>query len=383
MTTAAFAWALEQGETASAHALPDPSELGWGNRALYHGSVGFDYALRTALATLLAGASLSAASGNWQRERKRLEFYEEFASVRDASVVFEPPPRVLVTTEAGRGLEAVGGRVELLRFDSPYCAFNPDLRDDYGRHANNAVARAQHWRREGGPRKTLCVVHGFGASPAWFNTAFFSLKDFFAEGWDILLYTLPFHGSRRGRTAPVNGIELFAHGMAHFNEAIIHAVHDFRILLDHLEHQGAPRFGVTGLSLGGYLSALLAAVEPRLDFSVPNAAVTWLPPLIGNWFPANVTSAALRALTGVSDEALARSLAVHSPLTYAPVVPKDRLMIVAGLGDRLAPPSQSTLLWEHWDHPELRWFPGSHVMHLGRGDYHGAMRALMDTEPEK
>ena len=76
--------------------------------------------------------------------------------------------------------------------------------------------------------------------------------------------------------------------MAVFSEAILHAIHDFRLLLDHLLEQGAPRVGVTGLSLGGYTTALAAAVDPRLDFAVPNAAVTWVPPLLRSWFPANV-----------------------------------------------------------------------------------------------
>jgi hypothetical protein len=34
-----------------------------------------------------------------------------------------------------------------------------------------------------------------------------------------------------------------------------------------------------------------------------------------------------------------------SPLNYAPLVPKDRRLIIAGLGDRLAPPEQAELLW--------------------------------------
>jgi hypothetical protein len=359
-------------------ALPVPSALDPVGRLLYHGSVLADYGLRTGLASILAAATLPAAlldrSG---RERRRLEFYAELAPGADPAAVFTPPPPVDVRSTPGRGPGVEGGRVELLRFDSPYVALNPAVRADYARHANNAVARAQHWRHEHGPRQTLCVIHGFGASPAWFNTAFFSLRQFFADGWDILLYTLPFHGSRRTSATAVNGVELFAHGMSQFNEAIIHAIHDFRVFVDHLLATGAPRIGVTGLSLGGYTSGLLAAVEPRLDFAIPNSAVTWLPPLLGSWFPANLSAAVVRALSGIADETLEQALALHSPLSYPPLLAKDRLMVVGGLGDRLAPPEQSLLLWEHWGRPELRWFPGSHVIHFGRGDYLSAMRTLM------
>lgn len=360
--------------------LPGAGELPPLSRVLYHGSVASDYVLRTGLASVLAGASVPRmALGGWKQERELLRFYADLAAAQDAGAVFHPPPPVRVEAREGRAPEVPGCVVDLLRFDSPYVAVNPALRDAYARHENNAVARAQHWRHEDGPRPTLAVVHGFGASPAWFNAAFFSLKGFFAAGWDVLLYTLPFHGSRRGtsRLPAFNGVELFAHGMAHFCEAMLHAVHDFRVFLDHLVAHGAPRVGITGLSLGGYTSALLAAAEPRLDFAVPNAAVTWVPPLLAGWFPANVSTEALRRLSSVPEEELAAALAVHSPLNYAPALDRDRLMVVAGLGDRLAPPEQSLMLWEHWGRPELHWFPGSHVLHFGRGAYLDGMRRLM------
>ncbi|MEA2347505.1 MAG: hypothetical protein QOG62_1292 [Thermoleophilaceae bacterium] len=364
--------------TAAAAALPRPSDLDPRARLRYEGAVAFDYALRTGLATALAGASVMAAPAAVSRsEARRLRFYAELADTHDASRVFKAPEPVVVRSTPGEGPGVAGGRVELLRFDSPYVALNPEMRARYAAHENNAIARAQHWRHEDGPRPTMVVVHGFGASPARFNTAFFGLKELFAGGWDVMLYTLPFHGSRRTRRVGLNGIELFSGGMAHFSEALIHAVHDLRAFIDHLVATGAPRIGMTGLSLGGYTTALTAAVEPRLDFVVPNAAVTWLPPLLGSWFPASVTTRVLRALGGMSREDFARALAVTSPLTYAPVVPKDRLLIIGGLGDRMAPPSQSLLLWEHWDRPTLEWYPGSHILHFGRDNYRAAMQNLL------
>jgi pimeloyl-ACP methyl ester carboxylesterase len=221
------------------------------------------------------------------------------------------------------------------------------------------------------------VVHGFGASPAWFNAMFFSLREVFAGGWDVLMYTLPFHGSRQGDLMPGNGLELFVHGLASLCEAMVHAVHDLRAFLGHLLDGGVPRIGLTGLSLGGYITALTASVEERLDFAVPNAPVVWMPGLSETWFPANITTRVLRSLARIDDDEIARALAVHSPLTYTPVLPRERLMVVAGLGDRLAPPAQSIMLWEHWNRPELHWFPGSHVIHVGRGAYREAMRRLM------
>ncbi|HWF54248.1 MAG TPA: hypothetical protein VG223_06460 [Solirubrobacteraceae bacterium] len=368
-------------------ALPSPWELPAKARALYLGSVLSDYALRTGLASAVTGAMLPRSVFiNGRAERDRLRFYAELTAAHDAERVFAPPPSgIPIRAERGRWPDGDGsppGRLQLLRFGSPFVPLNPDIRRDYLRHASNATARAQHWRHDGPPRPTLIVIHGFGASPAWFNTLFFSLRDFFADGWDILLFTMPFHGGRRGSRAPFNGAEMFAGGFSRMNEAVMQAICDLRVLLGYLRRIGAPRIGVTGLSLGGYAAALLASVDPDLDFAVPNAAVATIPGLIDSWFPANVGQAILGRVKGLPPELVNEALSVTSPLTYEPRVARERLMVVAGLADRLTPPEQSLMLWEHWGRPELRWFPGSHVLHFQRGAYLDAMRKLIaDPRP--
>jgi pimeloyl-ACP methyl ester carboxylesterase len=354
------------------------SDSDLGARLLLEGVVLGDLALRTALASLI-GVPASVGGLNWglREDRHELDFYAGLAAQRDASAVFAEPPEVPVRVVPGVGPGVSDGRVELLRFESPYQAINPSVRRAYAAHEHNGLARAQHWRHEDGPRPTLCVIHGFGASPAWLNSAFFSLRDFFREGWEVLLYTLPFHGGRRGSRIALNGVELFSHGPAQFCEAIIHAVHDFRVFLSHVLAQGSPRAGVTGLSLGGYTTALLAAVEPRLDFAIPNAPVVSLPELLDGWFPANLAWRFAKRAWPKHADAAVRAFAVHGPLTYDPVVPHERLMVIGGRGDRLAPPEQARLLWEHWQRPPIHWFNGSHIIHVGRRNYLDRMRTLM------
>jgi hypothetical protein len=349
------------------------------SRALLEASVAGDIVLRTMLATVVGGALARGALGSAGRdERRNIGFYAELAETGDPAAVFAAPRRrVKVERVAVSNLQLDGGRVEGLSFRTPYRTVNPAVRAEYDRAGANRIAAAQHWTHESGPRRTLAVIHGFGASPVWVNAAFFSLREFFAEGWDILLYTLPFHGSRASNRLAMNGIEMFSGGAARAHEAVIHAVHDFRVLLDHLERRGTPSVGVTGISLGGYISALLAVVEPRLAFAIPNAPVVWIPSLLSSWAPLNHTVGLAQWLLGISDETLTRAFAVHSPLSYPPVLAKERLMIVCGLGDRLAPPEQGVLLWEHWDRPALHWFAGSHVLHWGRKAYLAEMRALM------
>lgn len=90
---------------------------------------------------------------------------------------------------------------------------------------------------------------------------------------------------------------------------------------------------------------------------------------VDDWFPANKLFSLGRRLGRIDREQFAAATGFHSPLTYQPLVPKDRRLIITGLGDRLAPPEQSAMLWEHWDRCALHWFPGNHVLHVSQPTY--------------
>ena len=51
------------------------------------------------------------------------------------------------------------------------------------------------------------------------------------------------------------------------------AVHDFRSVIDYLEFTGVDRIALTGMSLGGYTSALIACVDDRIQAVMPNVPV--------------------------------------------------------------------------------------------------------------
>ena len=123
------------------------------------------------------------------------------------------------------------------------------------------------------------------------------------------------------------------------------AVHDFRSLLDYLEFTGVDRIALTGISLGGYTSALLASVDERIQVVIPNVSVVTPDRTVDESLPGSKLVALEIALshkpTRGSTEAAAR---YSSPLNYAPLVPGERRLVVTGLGDRLAPPEQAEML---------------------------------------
>jgi pimeloyl-ACP methyl ester carboxylesterase len=222
------------------------------------------------------------------------------------------------------------------------------------------------------------AIHGFSADFYHFNEWFFALPWLFRLGYDVMLVTMPFHGKRQTALSPFSGHGFFAGGTNRINEAFGQAVFDMRILTSVLFDSGVPRVGVTGMSLGGLATSLLACADPRLSFAIPNVPVVSLADLIMEWQPiASVIRASLGALG--KDLRMARQmLAPCTPLSYRPLLPKERLFLIGGVGDRLAPPRHARLLWDHWDRPRMHWFPGSHVLHLDRGEYFRATRVFFE-----
>lgn len=356
--------------------LPTRADLSPRQRAVVDVSAIGDLALRTAASSLLSTTVAPSVLANALRhpggERRNLAFYAELAAERDVATSFPAPtelPRVESRPASPLAEWIANGTVHNISFRSSFTAVNPAMRKQWNAFSANNIARAQHWRHDDGPRPTLCVIHGFMGSSYLFNGLFFSLPWYYRSGYDVLLYTLPFHGRRAERFSPFSGYGYFATGLAGFAEAMAQAVHDFRSMVDYLRHTGVERVALTGLSLGGYTSALLAAVEDRLEAVIPNCPVVTPAKLFDEWFPANALVGLGLRLANINRDELNAGLSYHCPLNYQPVIPKDRRMIITGLGDRMAPPDQAVKLWEHWDHCALHWFPGSHVAHVSQLDY--------------
>lgn len=341
----------------------------------------FDIGLRTLAATLV-GVTAGPTGFNPLKLRRALEqtdFYEALARTGDASAFFSAPPtHIPVRTRKVRlpTYRPPEGVCEDLFFDSPYVPALPAARAAYLRHRNNGVAHARLWRHKnrlsgGKPRPTIITIHGFGADNFLINHIIFALPWFYERlGCDVMMFTLPFHGKRQTRWSPFSGHGFFAGGLGRINEAFGQAVCDLRVLINWLERRrGIDSVGVTGLSLGGLTTSLLASNEPRLKFAIPNVPVVSLADLVLEWHPLSaMVRLGLAALRRKISDGRAM-LAVSSPLSYTPAIPKERLMIVGGVGDRLAPPKHARILWEHWGRPRLHWFPGSHILHLDQGAY--------------
>ncbi|WP_107504039.1 alpha/beta hydrolase family protein [Metapseudomonas resinovorans] len=344
-----------------------------------HGTAAIERVMRTSLSTTVAAAVLASlkGSGNMQEEFDALRFYEPLARAGDATQVFLPPPGD-IAVDAQELLKGDGIRRFKLSFASPFQPLNPYARPRFAAMQRNTRAHAQHWCHGDRPRPTLILIHGFAADPHWLNAHALSLADFYQRGYDILLFTYPHHGRRAERGSWFSGQGLFGSGLVSFNEAPLHAIHDLRVFIDYLQGRGVEHIGVAGISLGGYTAALLAAVDDRLAYCIPIVPAVSPIDVFLEWQPTGLLLSRLMRSQGVGVAEMRGLLAVHNPLTYASPLDGQRMLIIGGAGDRVTMPRHLRLLQRHWPGSALHWFPGNHILHLGRREYLERMGELMD-----
>jgi hypothetical protein len=262
--------------------------------------------------------------------------------------------------------ETIGraGAVEHLRFASEFEPFDPEARDAFLAQRENRTAHAWLWRHAGGARPTVVCLHGYTSGRAAPDSASFDVARLHRElGLDVVLYTMPLHGLRASGRSSGRGF-LGGDPLA-TNAAFAQAVWDLRRLTGWLRADGAPLVAVQGGSLGGYTAALYASLDPRIACVVARVPAVRFARLVWSEL-AEDRRRALEA-AGASEALLDEAWASHAILRHRPLVARENRLIVAGAADRLCTPEHTRALHEHWDRPELHWFPGSHLVPIGRG----------------
>jgi pimeloyl-ACP methyl ester carboxylesterase len=324
--------------------------------------------------------------GNRAHVRDRLEALAQLYSngTLGADSPFFPAPCEVEIRERRLGDGPEGCRVSDLSFSSEYRPFNADYREEHARWRENLTAHTRVYsgpRSRGRARPAIVLIHGWGGGNFWLEERAFTVGRWLRAGLDVAVFQLPFHGHRAPAVpgATRSGTLFLGPHFVRTNEAFGQAVWDLRTLADFLRMRGAPSVGVFGMSLGGYTAALWTSVDPTLAFStvmIPPVSIAELMWKHGEDSPTR--REAMKA--GVTLELVDELFAVHSPLTRAPRLPSERLLVIAGKGDQICPPDHAERLARHW-RSDMRYFPGGHLAQVGRADaFRVALQRIHDLD---
>ncbi|MBX6316462.1 MAG: alpha/beta hydrolase family protein [Isosphaeraceae bacterium] len=242
--------------------------------------------------------------------------------------------------------------VSALRFPSPITTPDPE---------NNTV-HAEYFRPEGpGRRPAVIVLHILGADFALSRYLAARLAD---RGVAALFVKLPYYGERRPAGSGKRFLSVDVHrSITAMRQGVCDVRRAAAWLAGRAEVDPA-KLGVTGISLGGIVSSLAAAIDPTLNRAAVMLAgghladILWeMPegrPYRALWIAAGGTKADLEALTRPFD-----------PLTYAHRLRGKRLLMIAGNADEVIPPRAARALWEAAGRPPICWLDCGHYSAVG------------------
>lgn len=210
----------------------------------------------------------------------------------------------------------------------------------------------------------VVCLHGAGMGDPLADMFAFRAAHLHRCGFNVAIPVLPHHGPRgAGRLEaafPTDDPAVNLHAAAQ-------AIADVRALLAHIATCEEPAV-LFGISLGAYVAAAVAALEPSLAGVIVGVPVVDISDLMRTHAPSRFLHHPLFAdfctiaaqLEGVTS-ALGLSAPAQSPKTRS---------IWAGRADRLVRPPQVQRLIAHWGNPDVCWYAGGHMGFLTARSVH-------------
>lgn len=330
---------------------------------------GADLLMRSGLRRLLKKHEVGPLSAEALEELFRdLARYNDPAVLAEPDRLLAPPPgRVDLVARAHRRLR--GGQASHYTFASPYRPLHPVYAGEYAGYDRLDTVHVHAWEHAHPARAAIVLVHGWAVGSRRLHEIEFSISTLYRQlGLDVYFYVHPFHGERTPSKARFGGQLHPSTDLVRTNEGFVQTCQELRALLTLIEERRGGAIGMMGSSLGGYTSALIASIDPRLAFVVPIMAPASLAELFWDHGDHDELRAAAEA-AGMTRARFHHAWALHSPLTYQPKVPWERRMIVGAGGDALVTPRHVDILWEHWQRPRRFTFFGGHILQVGRRAY--------------
>jgi dienelactone hydrolase len=244
-------------------------------------------------------------------------------------------------------LPASGVRVFRVQFPSPVKTPTPE---------NNTV-HAEYYRPSGqGPFPGVIVLDITGGDQSLSR----NFSTFLAgKGIAGLFVQMAYYGPRRPAGSK---LRLLMPDINHTLAAVRQTVLDLRVAAAWMESRpelDAKRLGIMGTSLGSFLAALTAEMEPRLG----RVAVL----LGGGGFvdgyydhPKAIPYRKVYESLGGTKAKLAQMIAPADPLTCAANLKEHQLLILAGKRDDIVPPKMAEALWKASGQQKIVWYDCTH-----------------------
>lgn len=203
-----------------------------------------------------------------------------------------------------------------------------------------------------GPWTLIVPGYATGATPPYDYTFFQSLQGhaLLERSINVALIDLPFH-LRRKQAGCISGQGFFSPDLEATQSAFRQAAADSIAVVRWLQERSGQRVALWGTSLGGCVAGLVATQLPDIS------ALALMEPLDNPGHTLQVLdgSREIREVLlreGVDPDLLPELLCRVSPSAYQPALPRERMLFVTPLWDRVVPTRFQEAFWDAWGRPE-------------------------------
>jgi dienelactone hydrolase len=259
-----------------------------------------------------------------------------------------------------RELPLSGVSVSQLRFPSPYKSPHPE----------NNVVHAEYYRPRGDGPFPCAIVLDITAGDQRVSRAV--ATHLAGRGVAALCVQMAYYGPRR---PPDSSIRFMSYDLKQTFDAVRQTVLDLRRATAWMESRpeiDKERLGIVGTSLGSFVAALTAEMEPKLKRVAVLLGGGGLVEAYYDHPRAKPYRDVFEALGGNKAMAV-KTFAPVDPLTCAANLKDRRVLIVAAKRDEIVPPRAAEALWQATGRQKIVWYDTTHfgaAMYIASGLSH-------------
>lgn len=214
----------------------------------------------------------------------------------------------------------------------------------------NDYVTGEAYLNEGESKPNVIFVHG------WRMKGFDRVKKIFHDSfmndlrWDMYYYTLPYHLERQPEASLYSGEFMISANINRTIESTRQAIVDLRALIQWIKNNKQGPVIIIGVSLGGFISNLVATLESEIDALVSIFYSNRLSYSIWNTIPGKYIKQDLESHE-VNYKDLVKYWELTEPNQGVPKMNKDNILLISAKYDQYVHIEDADLLWDSWGKP--------------------------------
>ncbi|TYS33016.1 alpha/beta hydrolase family protein [Bacillus pumilus] len=237
-------------------------------------------------------------------------------------------------------------------------SFHSSIRSGVDR--NDKVTGEVFLRKESKHKPNVIFVHG------WRMDSYDRIKKIYHDkivknfDWNMYYYTLPYHFDREPQNSTYSGEHMISANISRTVHSSQQAIVELRGLIKWIKENEGGEIIVVGISLGGWLTNLLATVEKDMNIVVSAFYANNIAHSIWNTLPGKYIRRDLEE-HGTTYEELNKAWDIMNPSKAKLLVDKENVLLISGKYDMYIDINDADTLWNSWNQPKRHVYSCGHA----------------------